>query len=174
MAQIEETLQELDRWYNELPGGNDRPLFLSKLAILELCGWIEARFDSLVQSASALAGLDPLWVESNVVQRTYGFAYRDHFRRMLCQIVGEAAVLHVESTFEQESPGKLELLKNALTNLWKSRGPLAHSYLAASVVTQRVINAPSWSINQQRVIGKMIDQFEESLFKAFRRTIAKP
>jgi hypothetical protein len=174
MHQIEDTLRELDRWYNELPGGTARPTFLSKLAILGLCGWIESRFDALVHAASARAGLDPGWVESNVVLRTYGFAYADHFRRMLCQIVGESAVLHVEMTFEEDSPGKLELLKGALGSLWKHRGVLAHSHLAAPVVTQRVIYAPSWSISQQRIIGKMIDQFEVSLIKAFTRTIAKP
>ncbi|HLF83309.1 MAG TPA: hypothetical protein VI837_03960 [Blastocatellia bacterium] len=174
MTTIEDTLRELDRWYNELPGGNERPIFLSKLAILELCGWIETRFDALIRTASVRAGLDQDWVESNIVQRTHGFAYADHFRHMLCRIVGESAVLHVESTFEQDSPGRLELLKSALGTLWKNRGPLAHSHIAAPVATQRIIYAPSWSVNQQRVVAKMIDQFEASLIKAFGRTIAKP
>ena len=38
MTQIEDTLKELDRWFNELPGASDRPKLLSKLATLELCG----------------------------------------------------------------------------------------------------------------------------------------
>ena len=37
------------------------------------------------------------WVEKEVVKLTYGFSYKDHLRKMLCRVVGEAAILHVES-----------------------------------------------------------------------------
>lgn len=174
MEKIKDTLEELDRWYNELPGGGDRPALLSKLAVLELCGWIELRFDELVRQASSRVGLDATWVEKEVIQRTHGFSYADHVRQMLCRVVGESAMLHVEATFELDSPGKLELLKSALGTLWSSRGSLAHTHIAAPVVTQRNIYAPSWSLNQQRIVGKMIDQFQASMMKAFGRTIAHP
>lgn len=107
MADIDDTLRELDRWYNELPGGSNRPILLSKLATLELCGWLEFRFDSLVHVASARVGLTREWVEAEVVSSTHGFQYSDHLRKMLCRVVGESAVLHVEDIFETEHPGSL-------------------------------------------------------------------
>lgn len=174
MPEIHDTLRELDRWYNELPGGSDRPTLLSKLAILELCGWLELRFDSLVHTASSHVGLASDWVETEVVRSNYGFQYSDHLRKMLCRVVGESAVRHVEFTFEADHPGKLEQMKAVLGMLWKSRGLLAHTHSAAPVVQQETINAPSWTINQQRVLARSIDLYEASALKAFSRTIATP
>lgn len=174
MAEIEDTLKELDRWYNELPGGTDRPKFLAKLATLELCGWIEHRLDVLVDRACTIAGLEKTWVAARVLDANHGFTYQDHLRKMLTAAVGESGITHLEHTFEQSSPGKLEQLKGALTTLWKSRGFLAHTHTGAPVAQQQTINAPSWAINQQRVISKMLDQYESSVGVAFGRTIAKP
>jgi hypothetical protein len=174
MPSVEETLRELDGWYNELPGGTERPTYLSKLALLELCGWLEWRFDDLVHTASAAVGVDKDWVEKEVVQATHGFTYNDHLRKMLCRVVGEFALQHVETLFETDNPGKLEQLKGALTILKNSRGVLAHTHSASPVARQQVVNAPSWSINQQRILAKSIDLYESCLSKAFTRTIAKP
>jgi hypothetical protein len=174
VAQIEDTLRELDRWYNELPGGTDRHKLLAKLATLELCGWLEHRLDSLVYSAGRAVGLDEDWIEASVVKSNFGFTYQDHLRKMLSKIIGEYAVLHLEETFENVNPGALDQLRNILSALWKSRGVLAHTHTAAPVVHQQpVINAPSWTINQQRVIAKMLDQLENNFAIAFSRTIAK-
>jgi hypothetical protein len=93
---------------------------------------------------------------------------------MLCRLVGESAMLHAESTFEADNPGKLEQFRGALTTLWKSRGVLAHTHSGALVNKQEKINAPSWSVNQHRVLSKMIDQFETSLQKSFTCSIAVP
>lgn len=174
MPDIQDTLRELDRWYNELPGGSDRPTLLSKLAILELCGWLEVRFDLLVHAASSLVGLTRDWVEVEIVERNFGFQYSDHLRKMLCRLVGESAVQLIEFTFECNHPGKLEQMKAILGMLWKNRGLLAHTHSAAPVVQQVTINAPSWTINQQRILARSIDLYEESLRKAFSRTIAIP
>lgn len=173
MSQIEQTLRELDRWYNELPGGTDRPKLLSKLATLELCGWIEHRLDTLVLNAGATIGLDQSWIEKNVVKDNHGFTYQDHLRRMLAKMAGEFAVQHVEQTLETAHPGTLERLKGSLTTLWTSRGPLAHTHSGSPMIQQQTLNAPSWAINQQRIVGKMIDELEAILPKAFTRTIAK-
>jgi len=174
VLQIEDTLKELDRWYNELPGGTERPRMLSKLATLELCGWIEHRLDTLVQTVGTKVGLDPTWIEREVVKSNHGFTYNEHLRKMLVKLVGEFAVDHLEHTMEAASPGVLEQLKGALTTLWTSRGVLAHTHSAAPLVRQQSLNAPSWAINQHRVIAKMIGQLEASVAGAFTRTIAKP
>lgn len=173
MAEIDDTLRELDRWYNDLPGGTERPQLLAKLATLELCGWIEYRLDVLVRAAGMEVGLDEEWVNSNVVKDNFGFTYRDHLRRMLARLIGEFAVLHLEQTFEEHSPGTLDQLKGALGTLRKNRDVLAHTYSANPVVRQQAaLNAPSWAINQHRIIAKMLDQLQDTFGVAFARTIA--
>ena len=121
-----------------------------------------------------MAGLNSDWVANNVLKDNHGFTYQDHLRKMLAKVVGESGIAHLELTFEQSSPGKLEQLKGALTALWKSRGLLAHTHSGAPIVRQQTVNAPSWAIIQQRVIGKTLDQLEASVAVAFTRTIAKP
>ena len=65
-------------------------------------------------------------------------------------------------------------MKSVLGTLWKNRGLLAHTHSAAPVVQQSTIFAPSWTINQQRMLAKSIDLYETSLLKAFSRTISVP
>jgi hypothetical protein len=171
MPSVEETLRELDRWYNETPGGGDRPTLLSKLAVLELCGWLEWRIDALIFATGTLVGLDEEWVNRNVVATNFGFGYTEHLRRMLCRIVGESAVVHAESTFEANNPGRLEQLRTALSALWRSRGVLAHTHVAGAG-RQVTVYAPSWSINQHRIIARHVDLYEQNLGTAFSRSIA--
>lgn len=173
MAEIEDTLRELDRWYNELPGGTDRPKLLSKLAMLELCGWLEHRLDLIVYAIGDAVGLERSWVEK-MASRNSGFTYQEHLRKMIERVIGEFAILHIEQVFEQTNPGTLDQLKGALTALWKSRTVLAHTHTGAPVIAQVQANAPSWAINQQRIVGRMLSQFEQCLPNALNRTIVHP
>lgn len=132
------------------------------------------RFDLLVYTASSLVDLTRDWVEAEIVGRNFRFQYSDHLRKMLCHLVGESAVRLIEFTFETDYPGKLEQMKAILGMLWKSHGLLAYTHSAAPVVQQATIYAPSWTINQQRILSRSIDLYEESLRKAFSRTITMP
>ncbi len=81
--------------------------FCRNSPLLSCAVGLEFRFDSLVHVASARVGLTREWVEAEVVSSTHGFQYSDHLRKMLCRVVGESAVLHVEDIFETEHPGSL-------------------------------------------------------------------
>jgi hypothetical protein len=169
---IENNLKELDRWYNEILGESERPKFLSKLATLELCGWLENRMDSIVYKVGELVGLEDTWIRKNVIDSVNGFDYEKHLRKMLSKIVGESGVVHLEACFEQSCPGKLDELKGAVSALWTTRCSLAHTHVGASSGKQEQVNAPSWSSNQQRVLGKILDQFEDAIPRAFTRSIS--
>ena len=156
-------MRELNSWYDELPGGTDRPKLLSKLAMLELCGWIETYLDSLVERSGQCCGFDNDWIKDKITKPNYGFSYNDHLRPMLVNLIGERGVKSVESNIEKSKPGVLEQLKSDLGSLWKNRGYLAHSNMAAPVKQQVTINAPSWSLNRQRIMAKSLDSFEKEL-----------
>lgn len=163
---IEETLRELDKWYNELTGsGTERPKLLSKLAKLEFCGWLETHLDGLLERIGQHCGLDVAWVQENVIKLNYGFSYSDHLRPMIVKLVGEVGIKIFEMSLEQAQPGALDQLRSELGSLWKERGPLAHSNIAAPLKQQLTINAPSWSRNRQRVMAKALDAFEKELIK---------
>ena len=157
---VDATLRQLDVWYNEPSEGSDRPKLLSKLAVLELCGWLEGEFDRLVLEAQNSRLNDVPWVESNVLKWTNGFSYSDHLRPMLAKLVGEIFVRRIETEMESQHPGELERMKSSLGHLWKKRCDFAHADMTANVAAQQSFDAPSWSINQHRILKKIIDHYK--------------
>ncbi len=160
---LEDTLNELDRWYNEPSDQIERPLLLSKLAVLELCGWLEGEFDRFALIVDSLLLNDADWVKKNVVERTYGFAYNEHWRQMLVRLVGEVFARKVEKEMNRLYPGRLDLLKSNLGSLWSLRCAYAHADLAANNASQQTFNAPSWARNQYRMLKDLLTKYEEVL-----------
>lgn len=159
----EATLKIIDTWYNEASQGSERPKLLSKLSAIELCGWLEGEFDRLIGVAQGGRLNDVAWVEKEVLGRNFGFTYSEHFRPMLAKVVGEIFVRRVEARMEQDHPGELERLKSILGVLWKVRCSFAHADMIANVAAQQTFQAPSWFLNQHRVIKKQLGKFEASL-----------
>lgn len=166
-ADIETTLREIDAWYNEIPGGTSRPTYLSRFAILELCGWLETRLDELMEQVGIRCGLEIDWIHGQVTKRNYGFTYSDHIRPMLVSMVGEIGVRRIEAALDNANPGVLDQLKSELGSLWKVRGHIAHANTGVPVPQQIAINAPSWSINRQRILAKAINHLETQIFGVF-------
>ena len=120
-------------------------LFYSKLAILELCGWIEESMDDIVLRCSnrhLRERSNKNYIEKYVVQRTYGFDYEKHFRKMMIHLVG---VINVERIEKKVDPIKRDLFKSTLSSLKTMRNAEAHTHLKA---TTRQINAPSVTLSQ--------------------------
>jgi hypothetical protein len=156
-------LKQLDSWYRDPSQGGDRPKLLSKLATIELCGWIEGEFDRLINEAQKITINDSDWVKKNVVDSTYGFSYDEHFRKMLCRLFGEFLVRKIESSYENATQGNLDRLKSELGTLWKIRCSFAHADMAANIAAQQQFQAPSWSLNRYKIIRKLISEYEVCL-----------
>ena len=157
------TLQQLDTWFREPTQGSDRPKLLSKLAVLELCGWIEGEFDRLALVAESGRLNDADWVRSNVISKTYGFKYEDHWRPMLARIVGEVFARKIEAKMEYDFPGELEQMRSLLGTLWRIRCDFAHTDMASNIAAQQTFQAPSWASNQHRIVCKLISHYEQSM-----------
>lgn len=171
-SSIEETLRELDEWYNEVTGtGSERPQLLSKLAKLEFCGWLETHLDGLLDRIGQQCGLDIAWVQENVTRPNYGFSYSEHLRPMIVKLIGEVGIKTFEMSLEQTQPGALDRLRSELGSLWKERGPLAHSNIASPVRQQLTINAPSRSRERQRVMSKTLEAFEKELIRVLNMRV---
>ena len=137
---ISRNLRELDSLYKKGSRNSRHPLYYSKLALIELCGWIEVTMDRIIlycarkhlRQSSSLN-----YVEGTVVERTSGFTYRNHFRPMLVQVIGLVKVEELEQAFDQP---KFQAMQASLGNLRVERNNQAHTYLDG--ITQTVF-APS-------------------------------
>jgi len=100
---IDNSLRVIDVWYNEPSMGNERPKLLAKLAMLELCGWIEETFDELIRKVDKVTINDSKWVCENVIRKTSGFTYALHLRPMLVKLIGEVITRKVEEEMEKNN-----------------------------------------------------------------------
>jgi len=160
---IDVLLKEIDSWFNDPGLSNGKAKLLSKLAILELCGWLEQRLDELANGSAAVCMVENEQRFIDALERTYGFDYHDHFRKIIVHVIGERGVIAAETALETSHPGELELLKSSLGDLKKIRGILAHTTIVSNLPRQVTLQAPSWAINQHRVISKRIDRYESAL-----------
>lgn len=132
-------------------------LFYSKLAVLELCGWIEESMDDVIlRCASRHLAEDSnrKKIREDVVKRTYGFEYENHFRKMLIQLVGLIEVERIESSVDQV---KKDQLKATLGALKASRDGEAHTHLKG---VTRTINAPSVTLNQFELVADGLLEYD--------------
>lgn len=151
-ATIESTLERLNKRYEEAQDNFDL-LYNSKLALIEVSGWTEVTMDSIVYSFAKehLEGANNLeYVKKTVIERTYGFTYDRHFRRMLIQVAGLAVVERVETCLDQAI---FTQMKASLGNLSTRRNREAHTY----------IDGPERRIDSPSVISKYFKEIYEGL-----------
>ncbi len=142
---IRATLSLLDQQFNNSANVTDTA-FCSKLALIELCGWIEEAMDEIVSKCSSRCLQDSRnikYCNSIVVRRNAGFDYENNFRKMLIQLLGLVGVEKIEAGVDQ---AKLVRLNAALSILKGSRDGAAHTYLKAG--TAATLAAPSLLIAQ--------------------------
>ena len=136
---IVEILDELNDKYNETSNGSRDPLYYSKLALMELCGWIEVTMDEMMLDCArkCLGDSSNVSYMEKAIKRNYGFTYQDHFRDMLLRIVG---LVNVERVERKLDPLKFELLKSSLGTLKTERDRAAHAHVEHVMTT---LSAPS-------------------------------
>jgi hypothetical protein len=158
------TLNEIDTWFNQ-PGLNlDRTNLLSKLATIELCGWLEEEFDRLIRLVANGRISDVTWVETEVIDNTYGFVYAKHWRAMLCKVVGEVFARRVEAAMDAAHPADLQQMKGLLGQLWKDRCSFAHADLNANRANaQLTFNAPSVAISRHNQLKGILARYEAAM-----------
>ena len=152
-------LGSLDRKYKKATSKRES-LFYSKLAVLELCGWIEESMDDVVLRCARRHLKNQAnftYVQNEIVKRTYGFDYQQHFRRMLIQLLGVINVERIEKSVDQNKQLKLTATLNALKTV---RNAEAHTHIKG---VTRQINAPSVTLGQFSALYEGLVEFEATL-----------
>ena len=116
---IHKSLKNINREYDKSMSNNDYrwPIMYSKLAILELCGWIEEGFDEIARNSvrRKLKTKASRSLLENKIKRTHGFEYDKHAQQLLGIALGTVKLSELEKKLEKE--GRLTVLKVELCTL---------------------------------------------------------
>ncbi|AIN74105.1 endoribonuclease [Flavobacterium psychrophilum FPG3] len=159
---IESTLQELDKLYNQA-SSQKKAIYFSKLAIIELCGWIEETVDEIVlrHCNRKLKNVENKnYCKEKIIKNNYGFQYLQNIRPMLINLIGLIGVEKLE--IELEKTAQITLLKNSLGNLKVSRNEAAHTHLKGIT---RTYNAPSRTLGDFNRIYIVLEKLDLELRK---------
>ncbi len=151
-------------FYNKkyLSSGKLEALVYSKIAILELCGWIELSMDDMVRTCAKknLKSAPYLkHVEKQIIWKTWGFDYEADFKDMIVRLVGLIVFEKIESKLTSSD---LQKFKAALGTLKTIRNSEGHTYLKG--LTRNII-APSATMALHKDVEKGLLEFEKRLLR---------
>jgi hypothetical protein len=123
--QIQKELEKLDRLYNPV---SDDAHYYSKLALLELCWWLEFVMDELLKDwvARNLKEKKNIDKMTEIIDKTHWFTYAKHFRKALVSLVWYSRLEKVEGRMW----GDIATLEALLNALQTKRNDLAHTHTA--------------------------------------------
>lgn len=160
-SKIRMNLLWLNRCYNQA-STPQASLMYSKLAILELCGWIEESMDDLVMRCGkrCVKSVDlQEIIQKKVIRPNSGFSYDDHFKKMLAQVIG---LIQLEKIEKQSNSQIIQNFKAVLNNLKSPRNVVAHTYISGRTPS---INAPSYTLQQFNDVYLGLKEIEKILKK---------
>lgn len=102
-------------------------LIFSKIAILDVCGWVEEAMDQLVLDAAIRACLSNkrlTTIKERYIKNTYGFQYSKHFEKMMIAVVGYRILEKIEASKAAE----INTLDGTLSQLTPLRNHYAHTH----------------------------------------------
>ena len=140
---IRKNLDDIHHLYHS-SSSQRKKLFYSKLAILELCGWLEESMDDIAKrccnrNIKEIKNRDKIL---DAIKRTYGFEYDRHFRKMLITIIGYKGIELIEKKADSLT---FQKFKSTLGMLKGKRDAQAHTYVRGIMTT---IDAPSVTLSK--------------------------
>ncbi|QZY95988.1 hypothetical protein [Pantoea dispersa] len=135
---IQTTLYDLNRLFVKEKKAS-KQVFYSKLALMELCGWIEITMDNIVNCTlkKHLSNLEHIKSVQKAIRYNSNFNYESNFKPLLTHVIGLKGVELVEKKLTQQ---KFVTMKAALDYLKTPRNSAAHTFIKGMTQT---IDAPS-------------------------------
>jgi hypothetical protein len=158
---IQNNLDQIDRLYQRYMRYKKRGLYYSKLAILEVCGWIEESMDDIIRGCANKHLEEPKNIRfvEELIGDTHSFKYHDNFRNMLIQTMGIINVEKLERVFDAN---KFIQLTSSLGELKQRRDDQAHTYIKGTTLT---IDAPSWTKKRFQNVYEGLKDIEHRINK---------
>lgn len=133
--------------------------YYSKLAILELCGWIEISLDEALLNTGNRILKNPKskkFLEEKI-RRIYGFDYENHLTTMIVSLIGISGFERVEKSIDI---AVLVNFKSELSILKERRNSLAHTYTRGATVHY---DAPSITLARFERVAAGIKAYDTAL-----------
>lgn len=157
---IENTLKRLDMEYNAQMSDPQMPILFSKLAVLELCGWIEESFDELLLEYinTHIFDTNCKRIIKKIIHDNYGFQYEKHLFKICSAVVG---VNNWENIIDQLSLSDFSIFQTILNNYSQGRNRAAHTH--TPIGTTKSYDAPSLVLSNFRKIKKSVNVIENEI-----------
>ena len=129
---IAQILQDLENKYVGKSLTLQEPMYYSKLALIELCGWIEESMDAIIENCARnylTETANRKFVVNEIIRKTYSFSYERHFRPMLMKVIGMVKVEELEGQIDCQN---FDLMKSSLGTLMQERNLLAHTFIVGT------------------------------------------
>lgn len=162
---IERNLELLKKQYDKAMDSSRMDASLeaalySKFALLEFCGWLEEAIDKILldyidRTITNIAVRKT--IKEEIINRVYGFKYKDEFRPLFEKIIGAGNFQHIILRLASLK-GRDELLKNILAELTKARNRAAHTHYIKDVTPS--YDAPSTTIENFKKLKPILYSIE--------------
>lgn len=158
-------LHLLKRRYDSVANGKNTrntPLkleLLSKLALLELGGWIEMTIDKILEdyvSRKISDAQEQVSIRQSVIMSVFGFDPHRHVWPLFERILGVENCRRLKMDLEQKR--LLHPFQSYLRNLWEQRSQEAHTY---RIGVTHSVNTPSWTLSRFFQISPIIEQIRK-------------
>lgn len=155
---IQDNLKSLDTKYKKSKSLKDN-LFFSKLAILELCGWLEESMDGIFESYAKkhIKSKQNLGTIRGTIKHNSGFAYERNFKGILIKLIGIVVFERLEKDIDS---AKLVLFTSTLSSLKIKRDSEAHTHIKG---VTKSIDSPSMTISHFTKLYDGLLEFEKAL-----------
>lgn len=143
------------------------PYYYSKLAIIELCGWIEISLDEIYISHSKKFIKNDTFCKkiNDRIGNTHGFHQNKHLYPLLVSIIGYHGLEKLENLCDTGRLGNLTRNLNELTII---RNKLAHTYIKGFMTT---IDSPQVTYRRFEELEDGLKHLDEKLTELKRTLI---
>lgn len=149
---------KLDTMYSSDPDAHNQILY-SKLALLELSGWIEQGFDIILKNYMTAHISSPYiqYGEKAVINKNNSFKWDANVRTMFRNILGLKNLEYLEYYIENQLAG-VSIMKSTFDTIIDERNKAAHTY--TPIALTRNYASPSVSLNHFRILKPIIVEVE--------------
>ena len=159
-TRIQSNLKQIEKLYQKyMSDRSRRGEYFSKLAIIEVCGWIEESMDDIIRGYTNkhLKEQKNLTFVEALIGQTHSFTYKANFRNMLIQIIGIVNVEKLEQVFDER---KFTQMTSSLGVLKQRRDDQAHTHIKDTTPT---IDAPSVTKNRFQNVYEGLKDIESCI-----------
>lgn len=156
---IQSTLNKLDSEYNASTD-LQMPILYSKLAVLELCGWIETNINGMLFEYIDTHVIDPVCITKikKIIDKNYGFHYERNLFPLLCSVLG---INNLENVIDKISLVDFQNLQSITEVYTLERNKAAHT--DTPLGTTRSYKAPSSVLYDYALIKPAIQTIENEI-----------